>query len=941
MVKRMLIDATHPEETRVVVLNGNRLEEFDFESASKKQLKGNIYLAKVTRVEPSLQAAFVDYGGTRHGFLAFNEIHPDYYRIPIADREALLAEARAEREREAAQDDGDGVEDEAAPEPAEPDDEPDDEPAEHEARGEPGAADDDPPHYHAPADHAPAYESAPAPADDAGVAPEHHAHPHDHEPHDHEPHDHDHDHDHEPHEHAAGAPAGEPDGDAVLPAASHNQPVVVDTSNGSEAEPLEVVGGDALEEVAPRRHRNFRNYKIQEVVTRRQIMLVQVVKEERGTKGAALTTYLSLAGRYCVLMPNTPRGGGVSRKITSSADRKRLKEMLDELEIPDGMAVIVRTAGMERSKAEIKRDYEYLLRLWDEIRALTLESTAPALIHEEGNLIKRSIRDLYTRDIDEILVDGEEGYKSAKTFMKMIVPSHAKRVQPYRDPQVPLMHRYQIEAQLDVIHNPTVQLRSGGYIVINQTEALVAIDVNSGRATRERHIEETALKTNLEAADEIARQVRLRDLAGLIVIDFIDMEENRNNHAVERRLKEAMKHDRARIQIGRISAFGLLELSRQRLRPSLAETSTERCTHCNGTGVVRSTESTALHVLRAIEEEGIRLRSAEIMIHVPTAIALYIFNQKRTKLAEIEQRYGFRVLIGRDDALVPPNFRLERLRARGPGDPLPTPVLPPPLIEDDDDDDIEVDAEALEEESPREPAEPLAADDARPDGSRRRRRRRRRHRVDGPRGDGPRGEAGAGGRAPAGEFEAEPEATAQGFADDGEEDGEAPPREAGFGGEGNGDDGRKRRRRGRRGGRRRNRRPDDVEGGRPEAGYAGRQTYADAGAPRPDDDGDFPPDPGAEPAPADSDALQPMASPYPPGHEHPAYEPPPAMAAAHAPYVVSTEPVVAAPAEPPPSAPEPAPSEPPARRPPEGVDIISVDEAPKNPRKGWWGRLSK
>jgi len=617
MVKRMLIDATHPEETRVVVLNGNRLEEFDFESASKKQLKGNIYLAKVTRVEPSLQAAFVDYGGNRHGFLAFNEIHPDYYRIPIADREALIAEARAvEREREAAQDAEDAAEDDPG-RPAQQRAERD-----HDAGPSGYAADEHETGNHENGDHEngssidTASERPSGDRQPTAEMPEDAVSPsHDHaaadsardryDGHDDQgdagadAHDDDHEDAHGDHGHD-DAPDEAPERAVAVTNGSAN--VVVDTSNGSEVEPLEVVGGDALEEVAPRRHRNFRNYKIQEVITRRQIMLVQVVKEERGTKGAALTTYLSLAGRYCVLMPNTPRGGGVSRKITSIGDRKRLKSMLDELDIPEGMAVIVRTAGMERSKAEIKRDYEYLLRLWDEIRALTLESTAPALIHEEGNLIKRSIRDLYTRDIDEILVEGEEGYKGAKTFMKMIVPSHAKRVQPYRDPQVPLLHRYQIEAQLDAIHNPTVQLKSGGYIVINQTEALVAIDVNSGRATRERHIEETALKTNLEAADEVARQVRLRDLAGLIVIDFIDMEENRNNHAVERRLKEAMKHDRARIQIGRISAFGLLELSRQRLRPSLAETSTDRCPHCAGTGVVRSTESTALYVLRAIEE---------------------------------------------------------------------------------------------------------------------------------------------------------------------------------------------------------------------------------------------------------------------------------------------------------------------------------------------------
>ena len=420
----------------------------------------------------------------------------------------------------------------------------------------------------------------------------------------------------------------------------------------AEAETVEMFGGDEIEEVeeadAERRaYPPSRHYKIQEVIKRRQIMLVQVAKEERGNKGAALTTYLSLAGRYCVLMPNTDRGGGVSRKITSIADRRRLKDILEDLEIPEGMGVIVRTAGAERSKAEIKRDYEYLLRLWNEIRELTLKSTAPALIYEEGNLIKRSIRDLYTRDIDEVLVEGEEGYKTAKAFMRTLMPSHAKRVQPYRDPQVGLFHRFQIESQIDAIHSPVAQLRSGGYIVINQTEALVSIDVNSGRSTRERNIEETALRTNLEAAEEIARQLRLRDLAGLIVIDFIDMEEHRNQIAVERRLKEALKNDRARIQVGRISPFGLLEMSRQRLRPSLAEASTQPCPHCGGTGFIRSVESTALYVLRSIEEEGIRRRSAEICLYVPTNVALYILNQKRESLTQIEARYGIRVMVAR------------------------------------------------------------------------------------------------------------------------------------------------------------------------------------------------------------------------------------------------------------------------------------------------------
>jgi len=530
----MLIDASHPEETRVAVVSGKRLEEFDYETSRKKQLKGNVYLAKVVRVEPSLQAAFVDYGGNRHGFLAFSEIHPDYYQIPVADREQLLAEEKA-------------------------------------------ASDDE---------------------------------------------------------------------------------------DGENGETVETVGGDEVEEVERRRIKHYRHYKIQEVIKRRQIMLVQVVKEERGNKGAALTTYLSLAGRYCVLMPNTARGGGISRKIGSVKDRRRLKKILDDFNIAEGMAVIVRTAGAERTKAEVKRDYEYLVRLWDDIRTRTMESIAPTLVHEEANLIKRSIRDLYSKDIDEVFVEGEEGYRTAKDFMKAMVPSHAKRVQRYDDPIYPLFFRYQVENQIDAIHNPIVQLRSGGYLVMNSTEALVAIDVNSGRATRERHIEETALKTNLEAAEEVARQLRLRDLAGLVVIDFIDMEENRNNAAVERRFKEALKNERARIQIGHISAFGLLEMSRQRLRPSLLETSSEPCPTCGGAGHVRSTESTALHVMRGIEEEGLRKRASEVAVFVPTDVALYILNNKRDSLAAIEARCDIVISIAADDTLIPPEYRIERVTAR-------------------------------------------------------------------------------------------------------------------------------------------------------------------------------------------------------------------------------------------------------------------------------------
>ncbi len=560
MTKRMLIDATHAEETRVVVLDGNRLEDFDFETSTKKQLKGNIYLAKVTRVEPSLQAAFVDYGGNRHGFLAFNEIHPDYYQIPVADRQALAEEERAEAEARDAADD----------------------------------------------------------------------------------------------EKAAGGQSG------------HDKSKREKTDDGEDDEEngaVEMIGGDDAEDLAPRRRTPLRRYKIQEVIKRRQILLVQVVKEERGNKGAALTTYLSLAGRFCVLMPNTARGGGISRKIVNPEDRKRLKAIASELPVPEGVGVILRTAGLGRSRAEIKRDFNYLIKLWDQIRETTLESVAPALVHEEANLIKRAIRDLYSRDIEEVLVEGEEGYRMAKQFMRMLMPSHAKRVIQYND-RIPLFHRYQVENQLDAMHSPIVHLKSGGYIVINPTEALVAIDVNSGRATRERNIEETAFRTNLEAAEEIARELRLRDLSGLIVIDFIDMDEPKNNRTVERRFKEAVKNDRARIQIGRISAFGLLELSRQRLRPSLLEASTQVCPHCGGSGHIRSIESTALHVLRAIEDEGIRERSSEITIFVPTAVALYVLNQKREMLTAIEERYAFRVFVASDDDLIPPDYRLDRVRGR-------------------------------------------------------------------------------------------------------------------------------------------------------------------------------------------------------------------------------------------------------------------------------------
>ncbi len=588
MTKRMLIDTSHPEETRVVVISGNRLEDFDYESTSRKQLKGNIYLAKVTRVEPSLQAAFVEYGGNRHGFLPFSEIHPDYYRIPIADREALLAAEVAEE----VTDEADSAELDAAP---------DDDSDETDSAGE----------------ESPREEDAQTPAAEISAA--------------------------------EGPDVEEPG----------------DTLNGAveelPAEPkVDTLGGDDDEDAARRRANLMRRYKIQEVIKRRQVILVQVTKEERGNKGAALTTYLSLAGRYCVLMPNTAKGGGISRKIANAKDRRRLKDILEDLGIAEGIAVIVRTAGSERTKAEIRRDYEFLLRLWDEIRSTTLASTAPARIYEEANLIKRAIRDVYQSDTDEILVEGEEGYKAAKAFMKSLTPSHARKVKQYKDPAIPLFYRHQVESQIDAMHNPVVQLRSGGYIVMHMTEALVAVDVNSGKATRERHIEETAYKTNLEAAEEVARQLRLRDMAGLVVIDFIDMDESRHNRAVERKLKDAMRRDRARIQLGRISPFGLLELSRQRLRPSLLESSTEACHYCAASGYVRTVQSVALHILRALEEEGIRRGGGEIIASAPRDAALHLLNQMRDRLVAIEQRYELSVRIVTDEALIPPNYTLKR-----------------------------------------------------------------------------------------------------------------------------------------------------------------------------------------------------------------------------------------------------------------------------------------
>ena len=641
MTKRMLIDGTHAEEVRVVITSTNRLEEYDVETSTKRQLKGNIYLAKITRVEPSLQAAFVDFGGDRHGFLAFNDIHPDYFQIPVADREALVAAENAEGETETAAqalvDEIDStveeISDTEEPDADEPDtveDEPD--PAIAESAGTPIAG---------VAAAESAEEVAEGEAEDGGDASAEVAEVGS-----------------EPGGNETGTENGETAAaDGESEAGEKKRPPPRRRRRGRKRNE-----GDGDGE-AGSSSRRLRRYKIQEVIKRNQIILVQVVKEERGNKGAALTTYISLAGRYCVLMPNTARGGGISRKITNPNARRKLKKIIDDLEIQNGMGVIMRTAGTERSKAEIRRDFEYLSRTWDDVRERTLNSIAPTLVYEDASLIKRAIRDLYTRDVEEVLIDGVEAYQTAKKFMRMLMPSHAKRVQRYRETDIPLFHRYQIEDQLDAIHRAEVQLKSGGYIVIQATEALVSIDVNSGRSTRERNIEETAVGTNVEAAEEIARQLRLRDLAGLVVIDFIDMQESRHLRQVERRLKEAMKSDRARIQIGRISGFGLLELSRQRLRPSLQEASSQACPHCRGAGFVRSTESMALQVLRALEEEGIRHRLSEVTVSIPGAVALYVLNNKRSMLSDIENRYGFRITLLGDDSVIPPDMRIERVRA--------------------------------------------------------------------------------------------------------------------------------------------------------------------------------------------------------------------------------------------------------------------------------------
>jgi ribonuclease E len=949
MPNKMLIDATHPEETRVVVLRGNRVEEFDFESASRKQLRGNIYLAKVTRVEPSLQAAFVDYGGNRHGFLAFSEIHPDYYQIPIADRQALIdeeeraqrdldaeadyqARRRSERahsagqrhERIASDQVGEEGSDEnhamaAASETMVP-------PATDVASGEPQhpAAEVSPEQVLAvtaaaetPLDLGQLQsdadkEAVPVAGDEAPS---------------------------DAHEPTAEAASVAPEGRA-----GDNITEVGATDTNGDEEMVESVGGaDAMEEVPERPHRPRRQYKIQEVIKRRQVMLVQVVKEERGTKGAALTTYLSLAGRYSVLMPNTARGGGISRKITDAQDRRRLKEVAQDLEVPEGMGVILRTAGASRTKMEVKRDFEYLLRLWETVRDLTLKSTAPTLVYEEGSLIKRSIRDLYSKDIDEILVGGDDGYREAHDFMRMLMPSHAKNVKPFRD-TLPIFTRFGIENQLDAMFQPVVQLRSGGYIVINQAEALVAIDVNSGRATREHHIEDTALKTNLEAAEEIARQLRLRDLAGLVVIDFIDMDEKRNNRTVERRLKEALKQDRARIQVGHISHFGLLEMSRQRIRSSVLESSTEKCTLCGGTGHVRSVASVSLQLLRAIEETLLKGATHNLIVRTRTEIALYLLNHKRAHLRALEERFRIAITVNADVTIAGQTsyvvekgelvHSVEQAKAIA-----AQPIAAVPIVDEDEDvaEAYEDDEVADEESEPVQAADGEQAEQSRFEGEgggrgRRRRRRGRRgggeyreHRGEQPHGGEPR-EAGL-------SAETMPEAAMQASDDAG-----VAARVEGELGDGSGiaqdrsnGEGR-RRRRGRRGGRR-NRR-----GGR--NGGDGMQTHSDMAA-------GFAPD--------QSEAAADHAWPA----ERPADEASHRPEEHHTPQMEQPAPVPAAesqPDSPEPSAPrrrstvrEPAPTNavadapvaipsPPAETSQPVVSSSESETADRPRRSGWWSR---
>ncbi|WP_201838605.1 Rne/Rng family ribonuclease [Microvirga zambiensis] len=908
MANKMLIDASHPEETRVVVVRGQKVEEFDFESANRKQLRGNIYLAKVTRVEPSLQAAFVEYGGNRHGFLAFSEIHPDYYQIPVADRQALLeAEAEAQREEEqeeerrsrgrgrrrssqrrAESDEtivsteaeaGTGENVAAAPE-GEVSDIPETTGDESEAAAAEAAeavalvmAEDTAPGENAEEAAVEAVEGSahvePAPAEAPAQGEET----------------------------ADAAEARAPEGDTEAEDEDEDGEDE-DDQDLEEHEIVEQLGGDdAIEDLPQRRRTPRKQYKIQEVIKRRQILLVQVVKEERGNKGAALTTYLSLAGRYSVLMPNTGRGGGISRKITNAADRKRLKEIAQELEVPEGMGIILRTAGASRTKPEIKRDYEYLMRLWESVRELTLNSAAPALVYEEGSLIKRAIRDLYNKDIDDVMVAGEEGYREAKDFMRMLMPSHAKLVQPYREPQ-PLFAKYGIEAQLDAMFSNVVTLKSGGYLVINPTEALVSIDVNSGRSTREHNIEDTALRTNLEASEEIARQLRLRDLAGLIVIDFIDMEEKRNNRAVEKKLNECLKNDRARIQVGRISPFGLLEMSRQRIRTGVLESSSIPCPHCAGTGFVRSTPSVALQVLRSIEETLIKNASYNLVVRTRMEAAFYILNQKRVHLRELETRFGVSISIVADESLHgTTTYAIER------GDPalklehksIATGIqidAIAPVDEPVEEDEVDVEEESADEAQAGEDRGEQGESDG--GGRRRRRRRRRRGRDRESFAGGDQAEDGA----EAGEAEGESDEEDAEIEAGGEE---AAPAEAGESDEES--RGGRRRRRGRRGGRGRGR-DETVEFAMEEGFVAPEQAEAEIEAVSDE----------AASAQEAGVAAETEASP-----------------------VVTVEDPIVTPARPVAEAPVPPPA--PVVPEPEPVAVVLTPPDPERPKRaGWWSK---
>ncbi len=899
MATRMLIDARHPEETRVAVLQGNRIEEFDFESAEHKQIKGNIYLAKVTRVEPSLQAAFVDFGGNRHGFLAFSEIHPDYYQIPKADRDALLAEeaeAAEEEERLRAEEEEEGIS---------PGEEYDAEDDSGEALAEDFAENG-------------VEEVDTSDKDDVATIEDGSSDESDDENGDDE---------------NGEAETGENEGEEERGRGRRGRRRQGKGSGSDKGRSR----AKQVDEVRAKRMALRRRYKIQDVIQRRQVLLVQVVKEERGNKGAALTTYLSLAGRYTVLMPNSSSGGGISRKISSTSDRKRLKEMVSDLKLPRSMGLIVRTAGMSRTKPEIKRDFDYLARVWDEIREKTLASVAPALIHSDSDLIKRAIRDIYNKEIEEVVVEGEDGYKSAKAFMKLLMPSHARRVKAYSDP-VPLFQRYGAEDQLRAMYDPMVQLKSGGYLIINPTEALVSIDINSGRSTKEHNIEQTALHTNLEAAREIARQLRLRDMAGLVVIDFIDMEYSSNVRKVEKAMKDALRNDRARIQIGRISSFGLMEMSRQRLRTGVLEATTRPCPHCDGTGLVRTASSAGLSALRLIEDEAAKGKGTQIRLAASTEAAIYLLNEKRADLVEIEQRYGVSVEVvpeGEDEGA--------KMHVSSSG---PRPAQAPrfdPII--DEDEESYEEEEAFEEEEaerePRQRRERRDTGESDEDGARRKKRRRRR----GGRGRNRDREEGEEGEARDDNGEAEGDS-------EGEDSGEATAPEAS-------DDGEARpKKRRRRGGRGRKRRGDGEAGGdeaqdaesAEDAGDEGADADVSEAASAPDaETAEAPAAEAAEEAPAEKPKRK-RAPRKPKVAEPEAEVAVEAAPAAEAPSDIAEEAPAAeekpkrkrAPRKAKVADPEPVETAEVAEPRPEPETEAPAEPAPDNgeakPRKGWWSR---